>query len=324
MQNQRPTPACFKVKPGFADGLCSAADCDIWSSAIGADGLCRLQRQVAVPSPDHCSLPAIPLKKLLLPEGEPVWSWDGTAFTPPKMPAPAAVFGVTICDLQALWYLDRVFSDDAPYRLRRERLLVVGSPCQPTDCCSCAPERLPLGGDLFWSGDLVWVLSEKGRDILKKLDHVLADLLDHPLPQPGICAHRVVQPDETVFHGSAGSPVWQEQGGKCLACGACSAVCPTCYCYDMIDTVNLEGRAIRHRVWDNCFFADHARVAGGHDFRAGLAERLRFRFEHKKIGFGPLRGTPSCVGCGRCLKACPVGIDLDRIAEQIFAGCLPC
>jgi sulfhydrogenase subunit beta (sulfur reductase) len=87
----------------------------------------------------------------------------------------------------------------------------------------------------------------------------------------------------------------------------------------MIDTVDLAGDVTRQRAWDNCFFADHAEVAGGHDFRPDRAARLRFRLEHKKLGFGRLRGMPSCVGCGRCLAACPVDIDLDRIAARIIA-----
>jgi ferredoxin len=85
----------------------------------------------------------------------------------------------------------------------------------------------------------------------------------------------------------------------------------------MLDESSVDGSVTRRRRWDNCFFAEHARVAGGHDFRPGRATRLRFRMEHKFFSFGALHGQNSCVGCGRCRKACPVDIDLDQIAAKL-------
>jgi ferredoxin len=96
-------------------------------------------------------------------------------------------------------------------------------------------------------------------------------------------------------------------------------VCPTCYCFDLLDVAAVNGSVSRQRAWDNCFFAEHGKVAGGFDFRADRAERLRFRMEHKRLGFGELSGMDSCVGCGRCRDICPVDIDLDRIIEQFVA-----
>jgi ferredoxin len=124
---------------------------------------------------------------------------------------------------------------------------------------------------------------------------------------------------EAQFLASAGASLWNEEAARCLACGACSAVCPTCSCFEVLDDAGLDDTVIRRRVWDNCFFPDHARVAGGYDFRAGRAARLRFRFEHKRVGFGAMRGMASCVGCGRCRLACPVGIDLEPIAAKLLA-----
>jgi ferredoxin len=95
-------------------------------------------------------------------------------------------------------------------------------------------------------------------------------------------------------------------------------VCPTCYCFDLVDVAGLAAPVCRIRVWDNCFFAEHGQVAGGFDFRAGRAERLRFRVEHKRLGFGDLSGQDSCVGCGRCRTVCPADIDLDRIIERLM------
>ena len=122
---------------------------------------------------------------------------------------------------------------------------------------------------------------------------------------------------ESRFAASLHRPIWKEEGERCLSCGACSAVCPTCYCYDVVDEAGLDGSVARRREWDNCFFRDHALVAGGHNFRPDRASRLRFRFEHKYLGFGELRGEASCVGCGRCTSACPVAIDLAAVLARL-------
>lgn len=316
---------CFAAGRDFAVALlaCFGGDCETWAPVVCPDGNCRLQKSAEPAVLSVGRLPTIPLKKLLLPEAEPVWRWDGKNFLPPETPRRTVVWGTAACDLQALGYLDRIFRDDPLYQARRERLLVVGSPCRPADRCCCEPDRLALGGDLFWFEDRVWALSVKGLEILQSFLSELPDA-EGMLPRPEPLAKDRAEITETLFSRSSGSSVWLEQGDKCLSCGACSAVCPTCYCYDMIDKPSLDGGASRQRVWDNCFFADHAVVAGGHDFRPGRAARLRFRFEHKKLGFGALRGVASCVGCGRCLQACPVEIDLEQIAERVAAEFAPC
>ena len=122
---------------------------------------------------------------------------------------------------------------------------------------------------------------------------------------------------EPRFAASRHWPIWKEEGTRCLSCGACSAVCPTCYCYDVVDSAGLDGGVTRWREWVNCFFRDHALVAGGHNFRPDRAERLRFRCEHKYLGFGEMRGESSCVGCGRCAAACPVDIDLSALLNRL-------
>jgi sulfhydrogenase subunit beta (sulfur reductase) len=112
--------------------------------------------------------------------------------------------------------------------------------------------------------------------------------------------------------------IWEELGQRCLSCGACSMVCPTCYCYDVADEVELGSRdGSRVRIWDSCLYSSHALVAGGENFRKSRASRIKFRFYHKQRGFVAEYGRPSCIGCGRCIEVCPVKIDIIEVLNML-------
>jgi sulfhydrogenase subunit beta (sulfur reductase) len=114
------------------------------------------------------------------------------------------------------------------------------------------------------------------------------------------------------------SPVWKEMGDRCLSCGSCSMVCPTCYCFDVSDEIELGSRAGRRvRSWDSCLLRTHALVAGGENFRGPRASRIKFRYYHKQRGFVAEYGRSSCVGCGRCAVVCPAKIDIVSVIETI-------
>jgi sulfhydrogenase subunit beta (sulfur reductase) len=112
--------------------------------------------------------------------------------------------------------------------------------------------------------------------------------------------------------------IWREIGEKCLGCGTCSMVCPTCYCYAVFDDLNLDADSgQRKRRWDSCLFKDYALVAGGHNFRAECSSRVKNRYFHKQRGFVRQYGRPSCVGCGRCIVYCPAGVDILEIVRKL-------
>lgn len=95
-------------------------------------------------------------------------------------------------------------------------------------------------------------------------------------------------------------------------------VCPTCYCFDVADRPGLGSEeSVRERTWDSCLFSTHALVAGGENFRDSQADRIKFRFYHKQRGFVAEYGRPSCVGCGRCIEACPAGIHIVEVLNRL-------
>lgn len=310
----------FSGRPELTDQLLRrlAKDHQVFGAVLGKDGICRLQSMRQWRELELETLPLLPAKKFLLPCRDPLWTLAGETYRQPPDPPRIALVGLPPCDLQGLAYLDEVFADDLFYRNRRERLVVVGTECVPGPLCSCPPRKQPPPFDLFLEGERVWVGSDRGEGCLQGLvdESSAADL------SPPECLTEGTVPSlpddlEKLFAGSEGRPLWREVSERCLSCGACSAVCPTCYCYDLVDEAQPDGETTRLREWDNCFFRNHGMVAGGHDFRPTRTERLRFRFEHKLLGFGSLRGTSSCVGCGRCSHACPVDIDISGVLSQL-------
>lgn len=288
---------------------------------VATDGVCRLQEfDEAAGRPCPC-LPLLPLKKLLLPPTELLWSsQEGNYRLPPASLSSSgvAVVDVAVCDLYALAYLDQAYAEDPFYQERRQQLLLIGRECSPSSYCHCPPHADPPSFDLFFAEEEVWCGSALGENVLQEVAGAMASKRETALPMKYWAGQMALPTDLAArFLQSVDDPLWAEVARRCLSCGACSAVCPTCACYDVVDEASLSGEIKRQRVWDNCFFRDHGLVAGGHNFRPDRTARLRFRFEHKYLGFGGQRGITSCVGCGRCQQVCPVGINLAHVLEKL-------
>ncbi len=162
---------------------------------------------------------------------------------------------------------------------------------------------------------IIHINSEKGEKLVTGLDYIKeATEADMDALERVREAKKKIFKEEFIgslpkvydtFDKSFASPVWKDVGRRCVACGNCTAVCPTCYCFDVRDETqwNLHD-GVRCRVWDGCLLRDFATVSGGHNFRKNKAERYRHRYYRKGKYVPEKIGEISCVGCGRCIAAC--------------------
>jgi sulfhydrogenase subunit beta (sulfur reductase) len=283
----------------------------------------------------------LPPKKLMLPPRETTFEFDpseGFRDLVKEAATPRVLFGLHSYDIYGLNILDRVFAEgkyqDPYYITRRQSTTIIGIDFDPDDkhfARSMSADFVDSGFDLFLSDIgshyLVLVGTSRGDDIVL----MSGSLLQHPTDEDFDEYKRRSKmrreayrtklelgdlPEilEMEYH----SKVWDEMGERCLSCGSCSMVCPTCYCFDINDEVDFGSRKGRRiRSWDSCLFNTHALVAGGENFRAKRASRIKFRYYHKQRGFVAEYGRPSCVGCGRCAEVCPAEINIITVIEMI-------
>jgi sulfhydrogenase subunit beta (sulfur reductase) len=286
----------------------------------------------------------LPPKKYLLPPKEVLLEFGNGSHGKPravKQAEPTVIFGVHTCDLHAIHLLDVVFSTgniDPHYLKRREQTLIVSIECLiPCDehsfCKSMGTLTADEGYDLHLT-DLgesyaVDVGTEAGGMMLEKFAktrtpnsediHKLNAVLSEKWPKFPYRLEFDVSDLPSLLNLSMKSPVWTELGETCLSCAACTNVCPTCFCFDVKDEVELDlQRGKRVRVWDSCQLDQFATVAGGHNFRKSRALRQRHRFMRKGKYILDAHQYLGCVGCGRCARACLVNITPVTVFNELF------
>lgn len=245
-------------------------------------------------------------------------------------PPPTAVIGVRACDLAALQIQERHFLKppypDSRFAARRASLFLVAVHCtHPAATCFCASTgdgpRAESGFDLALaeldSGFLVTAGTESGRAVLAALALPPASAEQIADADAEIAAAAQAQTRGLPSHNLKDAlyarlehPHWDQIGRRCLSCGNCTAVCPTCFCHAEQDEPKLGGGTSDHfRQWDSCFTATHSYM--GH-FLVREETRLRYRqwLTHKLASWHEQYGRSGCVGCGRCVTWCPVGIDI--------------
>ncbi|MGB0721521.1 MAG: 4Fe-4S dicluster domain-containing protein [Gammaproteobacteria bacterium] len=261
--------------------------------------------------------------------------------TVPAEVRPTAVIGARACDLAALALNDAHFMGggrvaDAHYAARRRALFVVAVDChRSARTCFCASTgdgpAVDGGADLALAeladGFLVRASSDAGRALLSDLDTAPATPAQHAAARSAVQAAADAQqrylPGEGLAErlwGALDHPRWDDVARRCLSCGNCTALCPTCFCHDVDERPALDGRISEtERHWDSCFTATHGHMAGWR-VRPDVRSRYRQWVTHKLAGWVDQYGRGGCTGCGRCINGCPAAIDLVAEVHAIVDG----
>ncbi|MBM9507956.1 4Fe-4S dicluster domain-containing protein [Actinacidiphila acididurans] len=286
-------------------------------------------------------------KSFLHPQRERQWSADRDAdgsvvFSAESGPSPSYAFlGVRPCDLRAIAVQDRVLSGgrypDPAYRRRRERAFVVAAECtEPGATCFCVSmDSGPAAGpgydlalteviDSAGHRFLVRAGTEEGESLLGEVPSRPADTATQDAAHASVAAaadrmgRTMPQVDlQVLMRETLTAARWEDVASRCLTCGNCTMVCPTCFCTTAEDVTDLTGdHTERWRRWESCFDLEFTHLPGGPVRATGLS-RYRQWATHKLGTWYDQFGSSGCVGCGRCIVWCPVGIDITEEAHAL-------
>lgn len=292
----------------------------------------------------ECPISYYSAKEFLLPPGETLFRFKqsgSTAQIEPVIEAePTILFGLHPCDVNALWMYDAAFSRDNPdehYLRRRELMTIVAinclRSCDEFSFCRdmktmSAKENFDLMLTDLGKVYFVQVATERGAKLLGDAPDATAEqkAAFQKIEKEKIkdFNHRIeFDIDELPrrLDESYDSLIWDAASRRCYSCGSCVLVCPTCYCFDVDDTIKLNlAEGERKRNWDGCMLEGFAQVAGGENFRADKSRRLRHRLFRKGKIIREMFDRPGCVGCGRCERACTSKISIVATYNQLKGG----
>jgi len=285
-------------------------------------------------------IPRNSFKDFLFPQTEPVARFkaekDAVLLEEVKpRPEETVIFGVRPCDAASRASLRSVFTwdfKDEFYTKREERALVITIACtKGDDACFCATAGISpegsAGSDILLreteAGDfIVEKVTGKGGSFIDAHPHVFEDSVSgcalkeifNPEPIGGVNLEKIKEWLKEKNHYE--NPLWAELSRKCIGCGACTFVCPTCHCFDIIDEGTYAGGE-RRKNWDACQFEYFTLHASGHNPRDTQYKRWRNRFMCKFNFYPEKFKSIGCVGCGRCVRVCPVRLDITEVMAEI-------
>ena len=286
--------------------------------------------------------PPLPPKSVYLPHSEVIYRVEQGGYRAVVSGEPTVLFGIRACDAMGIAQSSRFMGrdrDDLYYRRKAELTfrVVAACPGPQNETCFCTTMRsgpwARSGFDLQLYDDgerfLIEVGSEKGADLL---DGPLFEEVEDAGGRRRIAAFRekaadsippapqVVEAMERLRAGAGNDDVWDRLGNKCITCGGCAFVCPTCTCFNVHDREQSPGNGLRMRTWDTCLYGGFTREASGHNPRGTQPLRLKRRHEHKLLYYNASdvgEALCGCVGCGRCSDFCPVHIGTLEVTSAI-------
>lgn len=281
-------------------------------------------------------------KQVFFPHTEKLMKYTrtpkGMVFSEEESKADKAVlFGVRPCDAQSFALLDMLFDQekyrDPYYVAKRNNTTVITLTCvqPPYATCFCTSvdgEPLSGGGaDILLTeidaNYLAEFITAKGEKLLKYFGDLKTDEADDSRKmeisekakqaiKSKIPAHEI----KPLLDSNFEHPFWATIHSKCLACGTCTYLCPTCHCFDISDEATGSD-GVRIRSWDSCMFPLFTKETSGHNPRTSQKERWRQRIMHKFKYYVDNFNAIACVGCGRCVRSCPVNLDIRKVVEDI-------
>lgn len=284
----------------------------------------------------------LPPKKYFLPTQETIAAYNKreNALNAILEYEKMVIFGVHTCDLAGIQCLNMVFSDkpkDINYIIRKNKIAIIGLECNDYcdqyASCHVVDNHLPNGGyDLFFTElkdvFIVHINTMLGDELVNKTAvfkpadvNILKELESLRENKRSIFKNEVnVKHEELkpLFDSSFESKVWEDLNKRCVACGNCTNVCPTCYCFDIIDEPNLDlNTGVRYRRWDSCQNESFAKVAGNENFREERGQRQRHRYMRKFKYPVDKYSRYFCTGCGRCSRTCMAQIKLKETINAL-------
>ena len=334
-------------KAGFEDWLRElAGQFEIFGPKANDRGIVNWQKLNQGELPDE--RPGVPkgsIKTFFFPQPETLLEFSarpGTedAFIPHEPGTehkPRLVVGVRPCDARSVVLNAMPYEDDPYFHKNRQNVVLIGLACrQGCSTCFCTwtggspvgTEGLDILAYPVSRGYVLEPVTERGASLvesagpgndatgaeLKELEEIRSKA-PSGLPEAMELAPRLREKGLMDLYNA---PFWQQLSDSCINCGTCTFLCPTCYCFDIQDET-LRGKGRRIRYWDSCMFPLFTLHASGHNPRGEKVKRVRNRFMHKLKYFPERFGPLSCVGCGRCVRDCPVNIDIRQVINELLA-----
>ncbi len=270
----------------------------------------------------------LPPKNWFFPPSETLFTIVKDEFSqiiPTSVDKKAILFGVHPCDAKGIALIDKAFlaePADVLYKEKRDKTTLIGLACShPLPECFCTstgtgPADLTYLDILLTEiteGYMVQVVTEKGETLLINAPLYETEVIPQALPSLNLVpVEGITEIMPQVFN----EMYWERLADRCIHCNICAYVCPCCYCFDIRDYVS-KGKIERVRSWESCQSAAFTRLAGGYEPRPTKGARLRNRFYHKLLYFPKIFNEIKCTGCGRCVRSCPVNIDIREVITDV-------